>query len=103
MIQKQKGCNDIYGREAKVWKYVDTVIDALMEKYNYNYIRTPIFEATELFHRGVGETTDIVTKESYDFNMKRANLDIQKYLVDNRLGPTEYIKYYKDDLKLIKK
>ena len=38
-----------------------------MEKYNYNYIRTPIFEATELFHRGVGETTDIVTKESYDF------------------------------------
>ena len=70
MIQKQKGCNDIYGYEAKVWKYVDTVIDALMEKYNYNYIRTPIIEATELFHRGVGETTDIVTKESYDFQDK---------------------------------
>lgn len=70
MIQKQKGCNDIYGIEAKVWKYVDTVIDALMEKYNYNYIRTPIIEATELFHRGVGETTDIVTKESYDFQDK---------------------------------
>ena len=67
MIQRQKGCNDIYGMEAKVWKYVDQVIDALMEKYNYNYIRTPIFEASELFHRGVGETTDIVTKESYDF------------------------------------
>ena len=70
MIQRQKGCNDIYGREAKVWKYIDTVIDAMMEKYNYNYIRTPIFEATELFHRGVGETTDIVTKESYDFEDK---------------------------------
>ncbi len=70
MIQRQKGCNDIYGREAKVWKYVDTVIDALMEKYNYNYIRTPIFEATELFHRGMGETTDVVTKESYDFEDK---------------------------------
>ncbi len=67
MIKRQKGCNDIYGREAKIWKYVDTVIDALMEKYNYNYIRTPLFEATELFHRGVGETTDIVSKESYDF------------------------------------
>lgn len=67
MIQRQKGCNDIYGRDAKVWKYVDQVIDALMEKYNFNYIRTPIFEATELFHRGVGETTDIVSKESYDF------------------------------------
>ena len=70
MIQRQKGCNDIYGRDAKVWKYIDQVIDALMEKYNYNYIRTPIFEATELFHRGVGETTDIVTKESYDFEDK---------------------------------
>lgn len=70
MIRKQKGCNDIYGREAKIWKYVDSIIDALMEKYNYNYIRTPIIEATELFHRGIGDTTDIVTKESYDFEDK---------------------------------
>lgn len=70
MIQRQKGCNDIYGREAKIWKYVDGVIDALMEKYNYTYIRTPLFESTELFHRGVGETTDIVSKESYDFEDK---------------------------------
>ena len=67
MIQKQKGCNDIYGREAKIWKYVESVIDATMEKYNYNYIRTPLFEASELFHRGIGESTDIVTKETYDF------------------------------------
>lgn len=70
MIQKQKGCNDIYGKEAKIWKYVDTIIDTMMEKYNYNYIRTPIIEATELFHRGIGETTDVVTKESYDFQDK---------------------------------
>ena len=67
MIQRPKGTNDIYGREAKVWKYVETVIDQVMEKYNYNYIRTPIFESSELFHRGIGETTDIVTKETYDF------------------------------------
>lgn len=67
MIQKPKGCNDIYGREAKVWKYVESVIDATMEKYNYTYMRTPIFESTELFHRGIGESTDIVTKETYDF------------------------------------
>ena len=62
MIQRQKGCNDIIGRDAKVWKYVGTVIDALMEKYNYNYIRTPIIEATEL--------SDIVKKETYDFQDK---------------------------------
>ena len=67
MIQRPKGTNDIYGKEAKVWKYVETVIDQVMEKYNYNYIRTPIFESSELFHRGIGETTDIVTKETYDF------------------------------------
>ena len=67
MIQRPKGTNDIYGREAKIWKCVEAVIDQVMEKYNYNYIRTPIFESSELFHRGVGETTDIVTKETYDF------------------------------------
>lgn len=67
MIQRPKGTNDIYGREAKIWKCVEAVIDQVMEKYNYNYIRTPIFESSELFHRGIGETTDIVNKETYDF------------------------------------
>ena len=67
MIQRPKGTNDIYGREAKIWKCVEAVIDQVMEKYDYNYIRTPIFESSELFHRGIGATTDIVTKETYDF------------------------------------
>ncbi len=67
MIIKPKGCHDIYGYEAKRWQYVSKVIDSLMEKYNYNFIRTPIFESSEVFHRGVGETTDIVSKETYDF------------------------------------
>ena len=67
MITRPKGCHDLLGIEAKKWKYVDKVIDELMEKYNYNYTRTPIFESSDLFHRGVGETTDIVTKETYDF------------------------------------
>ena len=55
MIQRPKGTNDIYGREAKIWKCVEAVIDQVMEKYNYNYIRTPIFESSELFHRGIGD------------------------------------------------
>ena len=66
MITKPKGSYDIYGREGKIWKYIDFIVDQVMEKYNYQYIRTPIFESSELFHRGVGETTDIVTKETYD-------------------------------------
>lgn len=67
MITKPKGCHDIYGKEAKKWQYINSVIDALCEKYNYKYIRTPIFESSDLFHRGMGETTDVVTKETYDF------------------------------------
>ncbi len=67
MINKPKGTVDLTDKEARVWKYVEEVIDSVMEKYNYNYIRTPIFESTELFHRGIGDSTDIVTKETYDF------------------------------------
>ena len=67
MITKPKGTKDIYGVEAKKWQYVSKVIDEVMEKYNYDFIRTPVFESSELFHRGVGQTTDIVTKETYDF------------------------------------
>ena len=67
MLVKPKGCHDIYGIEAKKWQYVNRVIEDLMNRYNYDYIRTPIFESSEVFHRGVGETTDIVTKETYDF------------------------------------
>ena len=67
MITKPKGTYDIYGDEAKRWQYVSRVVDEIMERYNYGFIRTPIFESTELFHRGVGDTTDIVSKETYDF------------------------------------
>lgn len=70
MITKQKGCHDIYGNEAKRWKYVSNVIDAICERYNYDFIRTPIFEASELYHRGIGEETDVVSKEMYDFKDK---------------------------------
>lgn len=67
MIQKPKGTYDVYGQYGKNLLYLRDLIQALMEKYNYQYIRTPMFESSELFHRGVGETTDIVSKETYDF------------------------------------
>ena len=70
MIQRQKGTIDIYGDVAKKWKYIDSVVDMVMEKYNYGYIRTPIFEDFSLFHRGIGDSTDIVSKETYDFEDK---------------------------------
>jgi len=75
MIQKQKGTYDVYGEYGKRILYVEELIEGLMEKYNYEYFRTPIFESSSLFHRGVGETTDIVTKETYDFK-DRGSRDI---------------------------
>ena len=67
MIQKPKGTYDLYGKNASDVLYLRKLISALMDKYNYKYIKTPIFDSSELFHRGVGETTDIVSKETYDF------------------------------------
>lgn len=67
MVQRPKGTYDLYGKEGKKFLYVDSLIKKLMEKYNYEFFRTPIFEASELFHRGIGEATDIVSKETYDF------------------------------------
>lgn len=67
MIQKPKGTYDVFGKKGENLTYLRDLIQTLMEKYNYEYMRTPVFESSELFHRGVGETTDIVSKETYDF------------------------------------
>lgn len=67
MIQKPKGTYDVYGENSRKILALQNLLEGLMEKYNYEYVRTPLFESSELFHRGVGVTTDIVTKETYDF------------------------------------
>lgn len=75
MITKQKGCYDLYGAEGRLWKQVEGLVDSVMECHNYGYIRTPIFESSELFHRGIGNDTDVVSKETYDF-VDRGNRNI---------------------------
>ncbi len=70
MITKPKGCYDIYGKEGRYFQKINEVVSMLAEVYHYDFIRTPIFEASELFHRGMGETTDVVKKEMYDFKDK---------------------------------
>lgn len=67
MIAKPKGTYDLMGVDAKIYTYISHEIEDMMTNFNYEFIRTPIFEASELFHRSVGEGTDIVTKETYDF------------------------------------
>ncbi|MFI3307187.1 MAG: histidine--tRNA ligase [Mycoplasmatota bacterium] len=75
MIQKPKGTYDVTGDYGRKTLYLQKLLESLMEKYNYDYIRTPLFESSALFKRGVGETTDIVSKETYDF-IDRGNRDM---------------------------
>ncbi len=66
-IKGPKGTHDIIFNEINKWHIVESKLTELMQLYDYNEIRTPIFESTELFLRGVGDTTDIVDKEMYTF------------------------------------
>lgn len=66
-LQKPKGTQDILPQESAKWQYVEDFARKTFKKYNYGEIRTPIFEHYEVISRSVGDTTDIVTKEMYDF------------------------------------
>lgn len=66
-IVKPKGTYDVLPSETWKWNRLEMVIKKVCRLYNFKEIRTPIFEASELFHRTVGETSDMVTKETYDF------------------------------------
>lgn len=69
-LQKPKGTQDILPAESAKWQYVENVARETFKKYNYGEIRTPMFEHYEVISRSVGDTTDIVTKEMYDFHDK---------------------------------
>ncbi|HFH8733089.1 TPA: histidine--tRNA ligase [Streptococcus agalactiae] len=69
-LQKPKGTQDILPGESAKWQYVENVIRNLFKQYHYDEIRTPMFEHYEVISRSVGDTTDIVTKEMYDFHDK---------------------------------
>jgi histidyl-tRNA synthetase len=66
-IQAPKGTKDISFEETRIWQYVEQVAATTFELANFEEIRTPAFEYTEVFARGVGDTTDIVNKEMYTF------------------------------------
>ena len=66
-LQAVKGMNDILPPESRRWEWLEDRLRALMRRYGYQNIRTPIVEPTPLFVRGLGEVTDIVEKEMYSF------------------------------------
>lgn len=66
-IQRPKGTQDLLPGTVEQWQYLEETMRNVCRDYGYEEIRTPMFEATELFQRGVGQTTDIVKKEMYTF------------------------------------
>ena len=70
MIQIPKGCKDVLPSQSHLWQYVEKTARETAHEFGFREIRTPVFEHTELFLRGVGDTTDIVNKEMYTFTDK---------------------------------
>ena len=67
LTKAPRGTKDILPNKAPQWVYIENIIRQLCSEYGYGEIRTPVFEHTELFLRGIGETTDVVEKEMYTF------------------------------------
>ena len=104
-IIRPKGTNVIMPDEVKLWHHMERVIRSICNVYGYQEIRTPMFENTELFQRGVGDTSDIVEKEMYTFQDKgnrsitlrpEGTASVVRAFVENRdyaeAQPTKY--YY---------
>ena len=93
-ISAIKGVKDILPLKVRKWQRVEAVTKMIFELYGYREIRTPVFEATELFEKGTGETSDIVIKEMYTFTDKGGRSltlrpeytpSVVRAIIDNRL------------------
>ena len=105
MIQKIKGTMDIMPEETPLFRYIEGIMREEAEKYGYGEIRTPTFENTELFVRGVGDTTDVVQKEMYTFQDRdegrsislrpEGTASVARAIIENgRCSDTMPLKYY---------
>jgi len=65
MIKAVRGTRDLLPPDTDLWNFVEARVREVFRNYNFREIRTPVFESTELFARGVGEETDIVSKEMF--------------------------------------
>ncbi len=72
-----KGTKDVLPQEVYKWHYVEKAFDDICKRYGFNEMRTPVFEHTELFKRGVGDTTDIVQKEMYTWEQAKRSLTLR--------------------------
>ena len=103
-INKMKGTVDILPGESELWQYVEETARSVFDTYQFKEIRTPLFESYDLFSRATGETTDIVSKEMYDFYDKgerhialrpEGTAGVVRAFVENKLFGPEHAKPYK--------
>lgn len=99
MVQKMKGTEDLLPQDSYRWQYVEDLARDLFDQYLFREIRTPLFESYDLFSRSVGDTTDIVSKEMYDFYDKgdrhialrpEGTAGVVRAYVENKLFGPEY-------------
>lgn len=104
-MKAPRGTADILPKDIKAWQYVEDKMKDICGRYHYEEIRTPLFEHTEVFQRGVGDTTDIVQKEMYTFEDRggrsltlrpEGTAAVARAYVENKLygEPNQPIKLY---------
>lgn len=104
LIKAARGTKDIFGEEAVKYTYISKIAQEIFESYGYTFIKTPIFEETDLFKRGIGEGTDVVEKEMYTFRdrgdrsltLRPENTAsvVRSYLENGIYGKEDVTKYY---------
>src|SRR5262252_9805433 len=103
MIKAVKGTRDILPPSSAVWNHVEVAAREVFRRFNYHEIRTPIFEETGLFTRGVGADTDVVSKEMYTFEDRdgssltlrpEATASVMRAYIEHRLDQIPGVKKY---------
>lgn len=104
LIKAARGTKDIFGEDAVKYTYISKKAQEIFESYGYTFIKTPIFEETDLFKRGIGEGTDVVEKEMYTFKdrgdrsltLRPENTAsvVRSYLENAIYGKEDVTKYY---------
>src|SRR6204780_1857148 len=100
MIKSPRGTRDLLPPDTALWNFVEATVRDVFRPSNFHEIRTPIFESTELFARGVGEETDIVSKEMFTWEdgEKAADYAVYKKWVTSRYPGIDAIRAMNPDI-----
>src|SRR6202044_2580947 len=95
LLKAVRGTRDLLPPETELWNHVEATARRVFARYNFGEIRTPVFEDTQLFARGVGEETDIVSKEMYTWEDRaRAQSEKAQSLTLRQIGRAHVVRAY---------